>query len=49
VSALFIPALNDGVFRAKVINADIEIALEELYGGMELPRGKLLLRIDDGL
>lgn len=33
----------------KRVNAEIKIALEELYGGMELPRGKFLLRIDDGL
>jgi hypothetical protein len=31
------------------INADIEVALQELYGGMELPRAKFLLRITNGL
>jgi hypothetical protein len=42
-----IPILTTDLGRR--VNADIEVALEDLYGGMELPRAKFLLRITDGL
>jgi hypothetical protein len=42
-----IPSLTADLGRR--VNVDIEVALEGLYGGMELPCAKFLLRIDDGL
>lgn len=42
-----IPSLTADLYRR--VNANIEVALEELYGGMELPGAKFLLRFDDGL
>lgn len=42
-----IPLLTSDLGRR--VNADIDVALEDLYGGMELPSGKFSLRIDDGL
>ena len=31
------------------LNAEIDTLVDDLYGGMELPRGKFRLRIDEGL